>query len=108
VTGQSYHVEVTRTGGQTGITRSGSADSDDLPAGDAKAMLDLIERIDFRGLPRLPPPSVQPDRFQYDVTLVGGGRSTHLQLDEGQMTPELLALVKLILDATRKRRQSGP
>jgi len=85
-------VSVRRTGGFTGLTRTGEVD---LDSDDDRAPVlnDLVAAVDTNGVAQ-PPAAPRPDGFVYDFDLCGSACQVH----EHSLTPDLRRIAELLLD----------
>ena len=90
-------VRLTRSGGLAGISMVASVDLDDLPEATAKKIRAALADVDFDApAPRAAPRPGAADTYQYDVVVSDGGRRA-LTVHEPSVTPELRALVSVLL-----------
>jgi hypothetical protein len=90
--GPRVHVQVVRRGGIAGVVLRGEVDTAEL-----SGVGDNVERF-LRSLPfgRRPAPA-RPDRFLYEITVTGGGRSRSAQFGETELPESLRPLVDAAL-----------
>jgi hypothetical protein len=92
-------LELRRSGGFAGITRSASLDTADLPSAEADELAGLLERS---GVLHEPPgrsgraPGA-PDRFRYRLVVERHEERVEVAFGEEAMGPELRALVERLL-----------
>ena len=93
-------IRLTRSGGLAGLDMVAAVDVDDLPAETASrvrsALAEMGEKPPAaasgqRSRGAGPPPGA--DRYQYDLEVEAGGKRRSITAHEGDMTPELRALV---------------
>jgi len=98
---QRIQVEVRRTGGFGGLTTSRSADTDALPAADARGLAALVEGLDLEAL-RAHPGGTRavPDAFQYDVSISRAGEHVRLRVRDPDVPAELRPLIQFVLQRT--------
>jgi emfourin len=95
---QRIHVEVTRTGGFGGLETSRSADTDSLPADDARGLAELVDGLDLEALREHPAGTrAVPDAFQYDVSISRGGEHVRLRVRDPDVPAELRPLIQFVL-----------
>ncbi len=99
-------VSVERSGGFAGISQTNSVSTDQLPAEEAKNVVNLVEAAGFYELPSIIR-STEPggDRFQYKIT-VENERGTHtVQVDEAAVPPGLQPVLNWVKNTARTRAQ---
>jgi hypothetical protein len=94
-----------RSGGFTNIPVKGSFDLDDLPAEQAGALQDLVEKANFFALPeQISAGRPIPDQFTYQITVETGARR-HTVVTGDRSAPETLR--PLIQKLTELARTQG-
>jgi hypothetical protein len=92
-------LELRRSGGFAGITRSASVDTADLPSEEADELAGLLERSGVlhsaAGGPARAPGA--PDRFRYRLVVERREERVEVAFSEEAMGPELRALVERLL-----------
>ena len=92
-------LELRRSGGFAGITRSASVDTADLPSEEADELAGLLERSGVlhsaAGGPARAPGA--PDRFRYRLVVERREERVEVAFGEEAMGPELRALVERLL-----------
>ena len=96
--GESWRIELVRSGGVAGVRRTWSLDSNGLGAREAADVERLLAALDE--IPAQPPPP-GADRFQYDLRLTRGRRTRSVTLREGAIPAEIRPLIDLL--TTRPR-----
>lgn len=95
-------VEVVRSGGFAGLTRTASVDTDQLDDAAAEELRRLCEDSELgsgrTGAPSPVPPGAA-DLFQYGVTVQRGGRKVSFARSEPQLTPAERRLVSWVFGA---------
>ncbi|KAA0018091.1 protealysin inhibitor emfourin [Antrihabitans cavernicola] len=90
----SVHVEFRRGGGLVGLVMVASADSADLPPDQAAVAASLLETQGSES----PTSPAAPDRFTYELTVTGAGKSSQYRWAETQV-PEAVRPLVATLDA---------
>ena len=91
-------LELRRSGGFAGITRSASVDTADLPSEEADELAGLLERsgvLSGAGASGRAPRT--PDRFRYRLVVERREERVEVAFSEEAMGPELRALVERLL-----------
>lgn len=110
------HLEVVRSGGFANLRVPASLDTEELQHTEAEEIEALVGKIDVEGLAeRSPLRGRGADRFQYDVKVVRDGKEHRVVASEGELPPELRALIDRVLahgsasgrSATRPERGGG-
>jgi hypothetical protein len=97
---QHIRVDVVRSGGFAGITRTGSADSAALDQESAARLRQIVEQSELLTKPSEAAPSRRPDGFQYDITVTCGDETRSAVLHDP--LPEAhRQLVRLVLSGGR-------
>lgn len=100
----STRIEFERSGGFGGVTLSRSIDSSELDAEEAAELERLLDSVDLEAAASAPAPrGGGADRFQYDVEVDRGAGRHRLRVGEGQLTPELKALMDKLAEMARRR-----
>ncbi len=90
-------VTLERTGGFAGVRLSASVDTDKLPSADAQRLRQLVANAHFFSLPEtISTPVQQPDRFQYKVTVLDGGRAHTVTAGEVALPASLRPLTDFL------------
>ena len=90
------HVRLTRSGGLAGISMVADTDVDDLPPADAARLRDALAGLDFdHPQGGASGPGGGPDRYQYDLEVIDGGRRT-LTAHEPGLAPGLQTVVDVL------------
>jgi len=93
-----------RSGGFTGIPRTHSVSSDQLPAEEAQKLHDLVQAAGFNELaPVIRSSEPGADRFQYKITVEGEHGTHAVQVDEGAVPPRLQPLLNWMKNSARPR-----
>lgn len=112
------HIRFRRSGGFAGLQAPPlEIDSQQLPAGKARELEQLVEQARVLDQPARPDPPQPasptpseprapsappaPDAFQYDLQVQDGARSCNLRLHEGSMPPEVARLVQWLAQEAR-------
>jgi hypothetical protein len=90
-------VEVVRSGGFAGLTRTAAMDTEELDAERAEQLRRLVDESQVQSLTSAPPGSGSADRFQYDVTVTRGNNRTSVVLQEANMSDAARRLVRWVL-----------
>jgi hypothetical protein len=92
-----------RTGGFAGIKRTSVADTDDLTEAAAQKLMKLIEGAEFFALPEtIVSKSLQPDRFEYTLTVEDGERTHTVTVGESSQPETLRALTEFLTHTTSR------
>ena len=98
--GESWQIELVRSGGVAGVTRRWSLDSKDLSAGEAAEVGRLLAALD--DVPAQPlQPGSGADRFQYELRVTCGGRTRTMTLWEGAIPAEIRPLIDRLTSRPR-------
>jgi hypothetical protein len=100
---------VTRGGGIAGLVRTTTADVAWLSASDRQEMQDLVRQAGLLGDP--PAPSggdLQPDRFQYTVTVDDDGRRRVASFPEQSMPGPVRDLISWVSTVDGHQESVGP
>ena len=102
---EHVRVEVNRSGGFAGVTRSASADTDSLDASQAAELRRLVG-ASSAGAPAAArqAPAGGADRFQFEITVERGGQTDRVVRGEPDLSPAEQDLVRWVLGA----RNQGP
>jgi hypothetical protein len=94
-------LELRRSGGFAGITRSASVDTAELPSQEADELTGLVERSGVLHEPPARPARAPgaPDRFRYRLVVERREERVEVAFGEETMGPELRALVERLLAA---------
>lgn len=92
-------IEFQRSGGFAGLTIGTQVDTEQLPAGEARELEQLVEKLEASGEAGGPG---KPDRFEYELTVTRGGKSRSFRLAEHELTPESHELVKRLTERAKK------
>jgi hypothetical protein len=99
--GQNVQVEVERTGGFGGLVTRRSADTDSLPAQEARQLAELVAALDLEALRNAPSPTrTVPDAFQYDIVISTGGNQVHLHAEDPDVPAQLRPLIRFVVQRT--------
>jgi hypothetical protein len=102
VGGEPIRIDLVRSGGFAGVSLAASLDTGRLPPEEARAVTELVDRVDFAALAaRAASPSRVPDAFQYDLTVSRGRERHQLSLGESAVTPELRPLLDRLVASAR-------
>jgi hypothetical protein len=97
-------VEVVRSGGFANRQLRAAVDTSELAPDDAARLTQLVGRADLAGAAARPrAPARGADRYQYDLTVTEGARREHVTVTEGELSPELRALVRDVMDRSGGR-----
>jgi hypothetical protein len=98
--GQSWRIELVRSGGVAGMRRRWSLDSDDLSAGETAEVERLLARLD--DVPVQPPqPARGADRFQYELRVTRGDQMRTVTLREDAIPPAIRPLIDRLTSRPR-------
>ena len=87
-------LNLTRSGGLTGVPRTVTVDDGRLAPADRAELRELLDRARLFELPaRLPAPQRQPDRFQYELHAEDGARRQTVVVDEAAVPATLQPLL---------------
>jgi hypothetical protein len=84
-------VQLVRRGGIAGVTVRGEMDTADLPG--ANHAEQILRALPYGGRPA----PVQPDRFQYEITVTENDRSRTAFLGEGELPDGLQPIIDTAL-----------
>lgn len=99
--GERIQVEVRRTGGFGGLVTHRSADTDSLPADEARRLEELVDALDLDALQAAPTPTRSvPDAFRYEVVLSRDGTRVQLHVQDPGVPAELRPLIRFVLQRT--------
>ena len=93
-----------RTGGFAGISRTTTVDTANLPTDEANQLPQLLEAANFYNLPAniTAPPSTQPDRFQYTLSVEDKDRSHTVTVSEAALPGTLRPLIEWLNNTARR------
>jgi hypothetical protein len=92
-----------QSGGFAGLRFSTVIDTDELPSGKGRQLIQMVEAADFFNLPaRIVSPRPQPDRFQYKLMIREDGRQHSVTVSEEAMPVSLGPLVKWLAEAAKQ------
>lgn len=98
-------IKYERTGGFTGMRFHADFTPDDLPEEQSRPLLDLLDQMDFDGLPEdLTGSSPMPDQFTYTITVITTQGERTMVLGDSSAPEELQELMRM-LDRIARRRQ---
>jgi hypothetical protein len=98
-------IKYERTGGFTGMRFHADFNPDELPEDQSRPLLDLLDKMDFDGLPEdLTGGSTMPDQFTYTITVITSQGERTMVLGDTSAPDELQELMRM-LDRIAKRRQ---
>jgi hypothetical protein len=101
-----------RTGGFAGITIKTVADTSQLPDSEAQQLKQLVHDADFFALPEtIVTKTLQPDRFEYVLTVEDGERSHTVTVGESAQPEAFRQLTDYIhrnLRPRKSRKASAP
>jgi emfourin len=87
-------IQLRRSGGFAGLTRTAEVDSEELPEDEARHVHRLVEEGRLDELARLPPERPPgADRFQYELTVGDEGSERSLTVVHGAVPDDLRPLV---------------
>ena len=90
-------VTLERTGGFAGIKRTAVADTDQLNGETAQKLLELAEQSEFFALPTtIISKGIQPDRFEYTLTVNDGDRVHTVTVGESAQPDSLRQLTEFV------------
>lgn len=101
--GGNVRVDLIRTGGFAGLKSRSSLDTRSLPQDEARQLSEIVGHLDLEALARTARSHPQPDRFQYDLSIVRGEQHVRVLLDDTGITTELRPLIQLL----EQRAQPG-
>jgi hypothetical protein len=94
-----------RTGGFAGMRFHADFKPDDLPEDQSRPLLDLLDQMDFDGLPENTPGSPSmPDQFTYTITVITTQGERTMVLGDTSAPDEMQELMRM-LDRIARRRQ---
>ena len=97
-------IEFERSGGFAGMRLSGSVDTSELPAEQARSLEEAVGAAQFWDLPgEIPGDRQGADRFQYIVTVKDADRRHTVHVGESAMPEALGALVKAVTRLVRRQ-----
>ncbi len=95
-----------RTGGVTGELINFQVDLDRLPAGEAQALLQMLQDADFFNIPENPTsPSKARDEFRYTIIVEAGASAYHVVHTSDTTAPESL---RPLIEELSKLTQVSP
>ena len=96
--GERVRVEVTRSGGFAGVSRTRTVDTADLDEERADTLRTLVEEFHLETRPAGGGPAAGgADRFQYDVTIVRNGQRRSIVLHEPDLSEAQERLIRWVL-----------
>ena len=98
-------IKYERTGGFTGMRFHADFKPDDLPEEQSRPLLDLLDTMDFDGLPEdTTGTSSMPDQFTYTITVFTSQGERTMVLGDTSAPDEIQELMRM-LDRIARRRQ---
>jgi len=96
--GERVRVQVTRSGGFAGISRTWTVDTADLDEGRAETLRTLVDQfsLETRRVTRNPEVG-GADRFRYDVTIIRDGQRRSIVLREPDLSEVQERLIRWVL-----------
>jgi hypothetical protein len=93
-----------RTGGFAGMRLATTADTSQLSPEDAQRLKELVDSANFFQLPEtITPKTVQPDRFQYRLTVEDDNHRTHtVTVGEAALPPNVRPLADFLTQIARR------
>jgi hypothetical protein len=99
-------IRMERSGGFTGIPLRAVVDSEQLEAGESRALRNQVEAAGFFNLPALQvSKSKGADRFHYQLTVEDAGHSHTIEIDEEAAPEPLQALIRQVAFLARRARK---
>ena len=95
--GERVRVEVTRSGGFAGISRTRAVDTADLDEERADTLRTLVEESRLETRTAGGPVAGGADRFQYDVTIVRNSQRRSIVLHEPDLSEAQERLIRWVL-----------
>ena len=95
-----------RTGGFTGMRFHADFKPDELPEDQSRPLLDLLDQMDFDGLPENSTTggSSMPDQFTYTITVVTSQGERTMVLGDTSAPDEMQELMRMLDRIARKRQ----
>ncbi|GAB4505025.1 MAG: hypothetical protein Fur0043_20200 [Anaerolineales bacterium] len=93
-----------RSGGFMGRKIRLTIDIDDLPKEQASALHELLEEVDFFGLPADLRRSPAPDEFTYSITVAKEDQQHSVHVNDASMPDDLRPLLKELGKLMRQKR----
>ena len=90
------HITLTRSGGFTGISQTLQVDTATLSADQTQPLFDRVVAADFFRLPTTLPGPLDPDQFDYTLTITEGDRSHTVTCAETALPETLRSLIKML------------
>lgn len=99
-------IQFERSGGFTGIPLRATIDVDQLADEEKHPLVDLIQMVDFFGLPATFETSKPaPDRFHYRLTIQDANRRHSIEASEPNVPDQLQPLINQVARLARKTRK---
>jgi hypothetical protein len=98
-------IKYERTGGFTGMRFHADFKPDELPEDQSRPLLDLLDTMDFDGLPKdVTGSSTMPDQFTYTITVVTSHGERTMVLGDTSASDEMRELMRMLDRIARKRQ----
>ena len=98
-------IKYERTGGFTGMRFHADFNPDELPEDQSRPLLDLLDQMDFDGLPETSTTgSSMPDQFTYTITVVTSQGERTMVLGDTSAPDEMRELMRMLDRISRKRQ----
>ena len=98
-------IKYERTGGFAGMRFHADFKPDDLPEDQSRPLLDLLDKMDFDGLPQEDlTGNTMPDQFTYSITVFTSQGERTMVLGDSSAPDEMRELMRM-LDRIARRRQ---
>lgn len=95
-------ISLERSGGFANIPLQVSVDTETLPSEQSVQLRQWIETAQFFDLPSNRVTPMQPDRFQYQITVEEGDRQHSIMVSESAMSNQLKPLVQWLTTYARR------
>ena len=98
-------IKYERTGGFTGMRFHADFKPDELPEDQSRPLLDLLDQMDFDGLPENSTTgSSMPDQFTYTITMITSQGERTMVLGDTSAPDEMRELMRMLDRIARKRQ----
>ena len=97
-------IKYERTGGFTGMRFHADFEPGELPEEQSRPLLDLLDKMDFDGLPEDLTGTAQPDQFTYTITVQSSHGEHTVILGDTSAPDEMRELLRMLDRIARKRQ----
>ena len=101
-----HRIKYERTGGFMGLSMQADILPSELPEEQAQPLLDLLDHMDFDGLPdQVMTDPAMPDQFTYTITVETQERERTIVVGDASAPEEMQELLRMLDSIARKKRK---